>query len=159
MFLSTVAGFSSFIGFGNALAAAKKRDPKYFNEGTIKGVQESGTSLAIRALGWGSLWAFTGCGILFYGIWKMSGATNAQEFRTKMGSILPRIPKNDPPQSRTEFAGLTDLLTYISEDWGKKKVFLVKDSNFEFCRKEYFLTKSRSFLGVMKFDSILLDII
>ena len=33
-----------------------------------------------------------------------------------MGDILPRIPKNNPPQGRTEFEGLTDLLKYISEE-------------------------------------------
>lgn len=38
-----------------------------------------------------------------------------------MGSLLPNIPKNNPPQSRTEFEGLRDLLTYISEDWGQSK--------------------------------------
>lgn len=40
----------------------------------------------------------------------------------KAGSILPKIPKNDPPQSRTEFEGLTDLLQYlITEDERKKE--------------------------------------
>lgn len=40
----------------------------------------------------------------------------------KAGSVLPRIPKNDPPQSRTEFSGLTDLLQYIiTEDERKKQ--------------------------------------
>lgn len=40
----------------------------------------------------------------------------------KAGSILPRIPKNNPPQSRTEFEGLTDLLQYlINEDERKKQ--------------------------------------
>ena len=45
-----------------------------------------------------------------------------QDFRMKAGSILPKIPKNDPPQSRTEFEGLTDFLQYIiSEDERKKE--------------------------------------
>lgn len=30
--------------------------------------------LAIRALGYGTLFAFLGTGTLFYGIWKLSGA-------------------------------------------------------------------------------------
>lgn len=39
-----------------------------------------------------------------------------------MGNLLPRVPKNDPPQSRTEFSGLNDLLTYVStEEFGKRK--------------------------------------
>lgn len=44
-----------------------------------------------------------------------------EEFRFRMGSILPKIPKNEIPQSRTEFAGLTDLLTYLANDYGKAK--------------------------------------
>ena len=43
-----------------------------------------------------------------------------KEFRMKVGSLLPRIPKNDPPQGRTEFSGFTDLLTYITTDEGVK---------------------------------------
>ncbi|RLU18109.1 hypothetical protein DMN91_010352, partial [Ooceraea biroi] len=123
VFLSTVASISALAGFARAISAARRQDPRYFGEGLagIKGVHETGASLAIRALGWGSLYAVTGCSILFYGIWKISGATNAEEFRFKMGSLLPKIPKNNPPQSRTEFEGLTDLLTYISEDWGQDK--------------------------------------
>ncbi|XP_043484307.1 transmembrane protein 242 [Leptopilina heterotoma] len=120
-FVSAITGFSFLIGFGSTLAVVRKQDQKYFQEGIVGvkgGLHDSGASLALRALGWGTLYAFTGCGLLFYGIWKLSGAKNAEEFRHKMGSILPRIPKNDPPQSRTEFDGLTDLLKYISEDWG-----------------------------------------
>ena len=105
------------------MAATRKQDPKHFGDGIsgMKGIPETGASLAIRALGWGTLYAVTGCGLFFYGIWKLSGATNTEEFRFKMGSLLPKIPKNDPPQSRTKFEGLTDLLTYISEDWGRNK--------------------------------------
>lgn len=127
VFLSAVTGISALIGFGTAIASVRKRDPKFFEEGVVgaKGISDSGAALAIRALGWGSFYAVTGCGILFYGIWKLSGANNAKEFREKMGSILPKIPKNNPPTSRTEFDGLNDLLTYISEDWGKNKT---KDS-------------------------------
>lgn len=79
-----------------------------------------------------------------YGIWKLSGAkdvsfrdnskTNVtkqhnnvddflfqlKDFRMKMGNLLPVLPKNNPPQSRTEFNGMNDLLTYIAEEYGKK---------------------------------------
>ncbi|XP_043676344.1 transmembrane protein 242 [Vespula pensylvanica] len=123
IFLSTVTGLSAFIGFGTTLASVRKKDPKYFDKGLTgsRRLQETGTLLAFRALCWGTFYAVTGCGLLFYGIWKISGAKNAEEFRYKMGSLLPKIPKNNPPQSRVEFEGLTDLLTYIAEDWGKKK--------------------------------------
>lgn len=64
------------IGFGVTVAAAKKQDPTYFNKGMMptKELQETGANLAMRALGWGTLYAVTGCGILFYSIWKLSGA-------------------------------------------------------------------------------------
>ncbi|XP_006624382.1 transmembrane protein 242 isoform X2 [Apis laboriosa] len=123
LFLTGIAGISAMIGFFNALASVKKQDSKHFDIGFMggKGLQESGAALATRALLWGSAWAVSGCSILFYGIWKLSGATNAKEFRLKAGNILPKIPKNDPPQSRTEFENLTDLLKYVSEEWGKEK--------------------------------------
>lgn len=34
---------------------------------------EPGASLAVRALGWGTLYAVTGCSVLFYGIWTLMG--------------------------------------------------------------------------------------
>lgn len=43
-----------------------------------------------------------------------------QEFRYKMGSVLPTIPKNTPPQGRTEFSGLNDLLDYLQHQRGVK---------------------------------------
>lgn len=122
MFLTAVTGIAAAIGFGTTVIAARKQDPKYFDQGVAgtKAMSETGASLAMRALGRGTLYAVTGCGVLFYGIWKISGATNAQEFRQTMGSFLPKISKNSPPQSRTEFEGLNDLLTYVSEGWGKE---------------------------------------
>ncbi|CAG9825280.1 unnamed protein product [Phaedon cochleariae] len=121
MFLTGVSGISAIIGFGATVASAKKQDPKYFGKGMIatRELPETGASLALRALGWGTLYAFVGCGVLFYGIWKLSGAQDMKEFRYKVGSLLPRIPKNDPPKSRTEFSGLNDLLSYLSTRKGE----------------------------------------
>lgn len=36
-----------------------------------------------------------------------------KEFREKVGGWLPAIPRRNPPQGRTEFSGLNDLLQYI----------------------------------------------
>lgn len=36
-----------------------------------------------------------------------------KEFRQKIGNWLPSVPKNNPPQGRTEFSGINDLLRYI----------------------------------------------
>ncbi|KAF7269205.1 transmembrane protein 242 [Rhynchophorus ferrugineus] len=121
-FLAAVSGISAIVGFGTTIAAARKRDPTHFGKGFIptKELPETGAGLALRALGWGTLYAITGCGILFYGIWTISGAHNLKEFRQKMGEILPRIPKNNPPQGRTEFSGLNDFLDYIQHQKSSK---------------------------------------
>ena len=34
------------------------------------------------------------------------------------GNILPKVPRNEQPQSRTEFESLSDLMSYVSE-WKK----------------------------------------
>lgn len=76
--MAGVSGISALFGFGATLAAAKKQDPKYFGKG-IEGsihLKETGVNLAVRALGWGTLYAFTGCGVFFYAVWKLSGAHN-----------------------------------------------------------------------------------
>ncbi|XP_066586334.1 transmembrane protein 242 [Prorops nasuta] len=128
VFVVMSIGFmSSIIGFSAAYNLAVRKDREALNKSLTSVTKngevalESGTSLAFRALRRGSLYAVGGCSAIFYSIWKLSGANNFEEFRYKMGSILPKIPKNDPPQSKTEFEGLTDLLTYVSEDWNQKK--------------------------------------
>ncbi|CAG7838346.1 unnamed protein product [Allacma fusca] len=122
VFLTGVAGASMIFGFGATIASAKKKDPEYFSKGMTPALRmETGGSLALRALGWGSFYAVTGCGILFYSIWKLMGVKNLEEFRLKVGNVLPRIPKNSPPQGRTEFENLTDLLQYIIDEDKKAK--------------------------------------
>ncbi|GLV41363.1 uncharacterized protein CBL_06593 [Carabus blaptoides fortunei] len=122
IFLTCVTGISAMIGFGTTIMAAKKQDPKYFGKGIVGTIEmtETGASLALRALGWGSLYAVTGCSVLFYTIWKVSGAKDLKEFRHKVGLVLPRVPKNDPPQGRTEFSGMNDLLSYLANQKSKK---------------------------------------
>ena len=45
-----------------------------------------------------------------------------KEFRQKVGSMLPVIPKK-PSEGRTEFSGINDLLQYLIDvDEQKKKV-------------------------------------
>ena len=72
----------------------------------------------MRALGYGTILAFVGVGSLSYAIWKLSGAKDLKDFRLKAGSILPKIPRNENPTSRTEFEGLNDLMQYL-ETWKK----------------------------------------
>ncbi|CAO1339843.1 unnamed protein product [Diamesa tonsa] len=116
IFLSSVAGVAALVGFGKTLASAKKHDPTFFSKGMTGelGMADTGANLAMRALGWGTLFAFMGTGAMCYGIWKLSGAKDMKEFRHKCGTILPKIPKPENPTGRTEFEGLTDLMTYLS---------------------------------------------
>jgi len=125
-FLATAAGIGMLGGFGTAVAATKRQDPHHFDAGMVgidaastkavqntKYLQESGAALATRALGYGTLYAFAGCGLLFFSVWKLAGASSLAEFREKVGAALPRIPRNSPPQGRTEFSGLNDLMQYL----------------------------------------------
>jgi hypothetical protein len=121
IFLLTVGTVSSIFGFSRSLAASKKENINFVNEKVPNSLEltEEGARLALRALKWGTFFAFVGTGTICLTIWKLSGASNFREFREKMGSILPRLTSTDPPKSRTEFKNLTDLMTYLST-WGKE---------------------------------------
>lgn len=71
---------------------AKRKDPKFFDKGVVATVEmsETGAMLAMRALAWGTLYAFLGTGAVCYGIWKLSGAKNV----SFCGSFLEFHPKN-----------------------------------------------------------------
>ncbi|KAK7867351.1 hypothetical protein R5R35_008900 [Gryllus longicercus] len=121
VFLASVGGVSAVVGFGTALAAARRREAHGAARAALATAAPSdGALLALRALAWGTAYAVGGVGLLCFGVWKLSGANDLKEFRSTMGSVLPRIPKKES-SGRTEFEGLTDLLKYIISESENKK--------------------------------------
>ncbi|XKL61350.1 hypothetical protein PGB90_008407 [Kerria lacca] len=119
LFITIVASTSAVISFSYALTSTKKRDNIYDN--AVVKLHETGSQLAIKALKWGTFYALTGCGCIIFGIWKLANVKNMDEFRQKVGSIFPKVPKNDPPQSKTEFSSITEFLSYLDNEYTTKK--------------------------------------
>ena len=124
----TVLGLAS--GFGYSLSSTKKKESKSAapKPGLKRGsaaelhyLYESGADLARRALLRATLYSVSGFSLLCFGIWKLSGANDFEDFRKKAGSILPRIRKPSDNQGRTEFKNLTELFQYVIDEDNKKK--------------------------------------
>jgi len=121
LFLATVTGFAVIGGFGMTIAMAKKRDPHLFAQGLngSKEFPESGGSLAMRALGRGTLYSVAGFSAFCFLVWKALGVHNLQEFREKMKSMMPAVPKKES-EGRSDFKSVRELVTYIIEEDKRK---------------------------------------
>ncbi|GAV04386.1 hypothetical protein RvY_14670 [Ramazzottius varieornatus] len=119
VFLGGVTFLGLLSGFGSALAMAKKRDPTSFDKGLLPEAKklESGASFALRALGWGTLYAVSGVGLLCFTVYKILDVQSALDFRQKMKNLMPSVPKREPnPSERTEFASIREFFEYYGEE-------------------------------------------
>ena len=110
-----------FGGFGFALGRTKKRETttKLANQPNASKLFDDGQSLAMRALRRATLYSLTGVFSFSFCLWLISGRpTSFAQFWQWTGSWLPSIGSRKPKeeQGRTEFANLTELMKYLSDE-------------------------------------------
>uniref|UniRef100_A0A3Q1HHK7 Transmembrane protein 242 n=1 Tax=Anabas testudineus TaxID=64144 RepID=A0A3Q1HHK7_ANATE len=103
-FLTTVASAGMIAGFGSTLALAKKKSPEWFNKGVVPtaAAPESGASLALRALSWGLCLPGVESVCSVFTVWKVLGVHSLSEFRQKMQTFFPSIPKSSEATAGSE---------------------------------------------------------
>lgn len=76
--LMGMVGVASMLyGFSHSLAKVRKTEEKFLKKNLHKAkLLDEGSTLAVKALGIGSLYAVLGTATVCFGIWKLSGASN-----------------------------------------------------------------------------------
>jgi hypothetical protein len=128
LFLTLVTSLGVLSGFGYSFTTTKKKETKDLdlnkeNLRSFYNLHDSGVQLARRALLRATLYSVSGFSLFCFSVWKLSGAKNFDEFRLKIGSLLPSIKRNQDAasQGRTEFKNLTELFQYIIDEDKKNK--------------------------------------
>ncbi|XP_064629568.1 transmembrane protein 242-like [Lineus longissimus] len=124
MFLASITGMSALVGFGFTVALAKRKDPTTFTKSLIgsRDLPESGTSLALRALAWGTFYSVSGVSLLCFGVYKLSGAESMKDFTRKIQSIMPKVPKKpQEQQGKSDFKTVRELVNYLIDEDEKNK--------------------------------------
>lgn len=124
IFFSLISSIGVLSGFGYSLGSVKKREIKNLNSKKVRDLyylQESGAELARRALLRATIYSVSGVSLFCFSIWKLSGANNFEEFRYKIGSLLPQIKRNKEQQGRTDFKNLTEFFQFLIDEDNKSK--------------------------------------
>ncbi|CAF0831482.1 unnamed protein product [Brachionus calyciflorus] len=124
IFFAIVSSLGILSGFGLSVGTVKKRETKNLSNKKLREfyyLQESGAELARRALFRATLYSVGGFSLFCFSIWKLSGAKNFEEFRYKIGSLLPNIKRNKEQEGRTEFKSLTELFQYLIDEDNRVK--------------------------------------
>jgi hypothetical protein len=134
LFFTAITSFGILAGFGFSLSATKKRETKNYPkelERKLHNLHESGADLAKKALLRASIYSLSGFSIFCLCVWKLSGASNFNDFRHKIGGLFPKISKPQDKLGRTEFENLTDLLKFVIEEDNliKQKKEQIRQSN------------------------------
>ncbi|XP_070567979.1 transmembrane protein 242-like [Ptychodera flava] len=121
LLLSGIAGAAMIFGFGATLGMAKRKNPAMFSKGFLPipsaEMPESGASLGLRALAWGTVFSITGVGALTFAVCKALGIESLSDFKNTMQSTMPKVKRNE------------DALKEISwQDLMRKKIQNDEDS-------------------------------
>lgn len=124
IFFAIVTSLGVLSGFGYSLGTVKKKETKNLSNKKLREfyyLQESGAELARRALFRATLYSVGGVSLFCFTIWQLSGAKNFDEFRHKIGSLLPPIKRNREQQGRSEFNNLTELFQHLIDEDNRVK--------------------------------------